>query len=94
MGRKKIELAGLRVLVADSQWLLAHETVSQLHREGVEVEGPVATVQAAIDIVRRGPLDAAIVEALRQRLEHPAELVREHVRWALAQHRPSGSGIA
>ncbi len=40
------------------------------------------------------PPDAAIVEALRQRLEHPAELVREHVRWALAQHRPSGSGIA
>ena len=63
MGRKKIELAGLRVLVADSQWLLAHETVSQLHREGVEVEGPVATVQAAIDIVHRSRLDAAVVEA-------------------------------
>ena len=63
MGRKRIELAGLRVLVADSQWLLAHETVDQLHREGVEVEGPVATVQAAIDIVHRSRLDAAVVEA-------------------------------
>ena len=27
-----------------------------------------------------------VVEALRSRLEHPSELVREHVRWALAQH--------
>jgi epoxyqueuosine reductase len=30
--------------------------------------------------------DAAIVAALRTRLEHPSALVREHVTWALAQH--------
>ena len=27
-----------------------------------------------------------VIEALRSRLTHPSELVREHVRWALAQH--------
>jgi len=27
-----------------------------------------------------------VIEALNQRLDHPSELVREHVRWALAQH--------
>jgi epoxyqueuosine reductase len=30
--------------------------------------------------------DTAIIDALRARLEHPSELVREHVQWALAQH--------
>jgi epoxyqueuosine reductase len=30
--------------------------------------------------------DAAIVAALRSRLEHPSALVREHVEWALALH--------
>ena len=30
--------------------------------------------------------DAEIVAALRARLGHPSELVREHVEWALAQH--------
>jgi epoxyqueuosine reductase len=32
------------------------------------------------------PTDKTIVAALKERLEHPSELVREHVRWALAQH--------
>lgn len=30
--------------------------------------------------------DAEIVAALQARLDHPSELVREHVEWALAQH--------
>jgi epoxyqueuosine reductase len=32
------------------------------------------------------PGDPAMVAALRGRLDHPSELVREHVRWALARH--------
>ena len=32
------------------------------------------------------PGSPAIVEALRSREQHPSPLVREHVRWALAQH--------
>jgi len=32
------------------------------------------------------PGDAAIVAALQARAEHPSELVREHVAWALARH--------
>jgi epoxyqueuosine reductase len=32
------------------------------------------------------PGDAASVAALRSRLDHPSELVREHVAWALARH--------
>ncbi|MDO8653258.1 MAG: tRNA epoxyqueuosine(34) reductase QueG [Undibacterium sp.] len=30
--------------------------------------------------------DAALVAALQSRLEHPSEIVREHVQWALEQH--------
>ncbi|WP_420476729.1 tRNA epoxyqueuosine(34) reductase QueG [Noviherbaspirillum sp. ST9] len=33
------------------------------------------------------PGDAAIVAGLSARLTHPSEMVREHVEWALAQHR-------
>lgn len=32
------------------------------------------------------PSNPMILKALQQRLEHPSELVREHVRWAIARH--------
>jgi epoxyqueuosine reductase len=32
------------------------------------------------------PPNAAIIQSLHEHAEHPSELVREHVRWALAQH--------
>jgi len=34
------------------------------------------------------PTSAAVVDALEARREHPSALVREHVAWALARHRP------
>jgi hypothetical protein len=34
------------------------------------------------------------MEALRSREQHPSPLVREHVRWALAQHEPACAGPA
>jgi epoxyqueuosine reductase len=33
------------------------------------------------------PTSEAIVTALKARLEHPSELVREHVKWAMARHQ-------
>lgn len=32
------------------------------------------------------PYDKNIIAALQQKLDHPSELVKEHVRWALQQH--------
>ena len=32
------------------------------------------------------PTSLEVIEALKSRLDHPSELVREHVRWALARH--------
>ncbi|MBD7978663.1 tRNA epoxyqueuosine(34) reductase QueG [Serpens gallinarum] len=37
------------------------------------------------------PTTIAVIEALQLRREHPSELVREHVAWALAQHQPDGA---
>jgi epoxyqueuosine reductase len=33
------------------------------------------------------PSTIVVIEALKLRREHPSELVREHVQWALARHR-------
>jgi epoxyqueuosine reductase len=40
------------------------------------------------------PSSLAVVAALQTKIQHPSALVREHVQWALAQHRsaPQGSG--
>jgi epoxyqueuosine reductase len=38
------------------------------------------------------PGSPAIMEALRSREQHPSHLVREHVRWALAQHESTPAG--
>jgi epoxyqueuosine reductase len=35
-----------------------------------------------------GPADADAIEALRERLEHPSAMVREHVTWALERLTP------
>lgn len=36
------------------------------------------------------PTDTGVIDALHQRREHPSELVREHVAWALERHQPQG----
>jgi epoxyqueuosine reductase len=37
------------------------------------------------------PTSAELIAALTDRVQHPSELVREHVQWALAQHRPAAA---
>jgi epoxyqueuosine reductase len=34
------------------------------------------------------PSSARVIQALKSRMDHPSELVREHVHWALARHEP------
>ncbi len=38
------------------------------------------------------PTSGPILDALRSRLNHPSELVREHVNWALRQHADKAAG--
>ena len=35
------------------------------------------------------PTSGAVIEALQARIDHPSSIVREHVEWALKQHRQS-----
>ncbi|HJV79338.1 tRNA epoxyqueuosine(34) reductase QueG [Noviherbaspirillum sp.] len=44
--------------------------------------------------LRQTPDAAPIVAALQSRANHPSELVREHVAWALAQHAAASAGQA
>jgi len=38
------------------------------------------------------PSSSAVVAALQTKIQHPSALVREHVQWALAQHRSAPQG--
>jgi epoxyqueuosine reductase len=38
------------------------------------------------------PTSSAVIDALRSREDHPSELVREHVHWALDRHQPPTYG--
>ncbi|MDP9010150.1 MAG: tRNA epoxyqueuosine(34) reductase QueG [Pseudomonadota bacterium] len=40
------------------------------------------------------PRSSAVVAALQAKVQHPSALVREHVQWALAQHREDASASA
>jgi len=65
----------------ESQWSRLTEG-SALRRAGYE--GWLRNIAVALG---NAPSTPEIVSALRRRAEHPSELVREHVAWALARHR-------
>ena len=50
--------------------------------------GPVRWLRNIAVALGNAPSSEAVVSALRSRREHPSELVREHVDWALEQHAP------
>jgi epoxyqueuosine reductase len=39
------------------------------------------------------PSSSAVVAALQTKIQHPSALVREHVQWALAQHRSRAAAV-
>lgn len=45
------DLSGLRVLVVEDDYLVATDLAAHLEEYGVEVIGPVCSVQAALDVV-------------------------------------------
>jgi epoxyqueuosine reductase len=52
----------------------------------------IAVALGNVDMQRaRNP--QAVIEALKQRFDHPSALVREHVEWALNQHNKIDSGF-
>lgn len=55
-------LAGHRVLVVEDDFYLAHDTATALRSAGALVQGPCSTVQAALQQLEGGAVDAAIID--------------------------------
>lgn len=53
-----------RILVVEDNALIAMDLESIVQESGCEVVGPAATVKQAIEQIRRGPIDIAIVDYL------------------------------
>ena len=65
---------------SEAEWASATEG-SALRRVGYQ--GWLRNLAVALG---NAPSEAVVVDALRERSDHPSELVREHVQWALSQH--------
>lgn len=57
------ELAGLRVLVVEDEYMVADDICTTLEGFGCHVVGPVGRIDQALDLVRRGSLDGALLDA-------------------------------
>ena len=56
-------LAGKRLLLVEDEYLIAADLAFKLERAGVEVIGPVGTVEGALELVRdQGGLDGALLD--------------------------------
>lgn len=80
-------LAGLRILVAEDEYLQARDVEAALREFGAIVEGPCPDLHAALAIVERGEIDGAVID-LNLRDEMASELVEalraRHVPFVIA----------
>jgi DNA-binding response OmpR family regulator len=66
------ELFGLRVLIAEDQWLTADTLAVLLEEEGATVIGPCATTVSAMKRIGTEPVDFALVDmGLKDRFSDP-----------------------
>ena len=81
--RHQLDSSTLTELFAwtENEWL-ERTAGSAIRRIGYE--SWLRNIAVALGNARKTP---AVVEALRQRLDYPSELVREHVLWSLNQHK-------
>jgi len=56
------QLAGKRVLIVEDEQMLAEYLADAMVAEGAEVIGPVATVNAALDVIANTPLDGVTLD--------------------------------
>ena len=55
-------MTGKRVLVAEDEYFIARTLVRDLRAAGADVVGPAATVTDALDLVRAGAIDGAVLD--------------------------------
>ena len=56
------DLKGLRVLVVEDEAIIGLYVVELLRDAGCEVVGPIATLEAALELARQAPLDVAVLD--------------------------------
>jgi two-component sensor histidine kinase len=61
--KSRTSLVGRRFLVVEDEPLIGLDIVDGLEEADAQVEGPVGTVKAAIEIIGRTPLDGALLDA-------------------------------
>lgn len=59
---REAELAGLRVLVVEDEFLIALDIEDALAELGCEVAGPVASVTDALDLLEQAGCDLAVLD--------------------------------
>lgn len=59
---REAELAGLRVLVVEDEFLIALDIEDSLAELGCEVAGPVSSVTAALDLLEQAGCDLAVLD--------------------------------
>jgi CheY-like chemotaxis protein len=88
MTESKTMLTGRSVLLVEDDFFIAEEMASQLEAGGAEVIGPVASVDAAIELIERTKkIDGAVVDVnLRGVMAWPVAdaLLRRGVRFVFA----------
>jgi len=57
------ELAGLRLLVVEDEFMVAEHIGMLLEDFGCDVAGPVGTIEEALETVKGGGLDGALLDA-------------------------------
>ena len=68
----RIDLVSRRVLIAEDNLFIAVNLTRLLRTKGVEIVGPVGTVQEALELVRRKRIDAAVLDInLRGEMVYP-----------------------
>jgi DNA-binding response OmpR family regulator len=55
-------LAGKRILIVEDEQMIADRFADEINAEGAEVIGPVASVNAALDVIGSTGLDAATLD--------------------------------
>lgn len=80
-------LAGCRILVVEDDWFISRDMERLLAGQGADLIGPVASVDEALDLVRRDGFDLAIIDIkLDNELAYPVadELKRRGMPFAFA----------
>lgn len=57
-----VAMPGLRILVVEDEYFIAVDLIKRLENEGVQVVGPAATIDDALELIETQALDGAVLD--------------------------------